>query len=132
MTDMNLHTLADHKPSTPFLFIWSARVLPIAIGMQFLLAGHALFGSMSWAAHGVVGGVVGLPVLILIGLSLGIPGLRRFGWWVGAILALYVLQIALAASGPSALAFHPFNAALLLTATLVLLSKVERRQFRHR
>lgn len=132
MTDMNLHTLTDHNRSTPFLFIWSARVLPIATGMQFLLAGQALFGSMSWAAHGVVGVVVGLPVLILAGLSLGVPSLRGFAWWVGGILALYVLQIALAASGPSALAFHPFNAALLLTATLVLLAKVERRRSRHR
>jgi hypothetical protein len=44
------------------------------------------------------------------------------------IAVLYTLQLALAAFGAGALALHPFNAALLLSASLVVLFKVERRR----
>jgi hypothetical protein len=57
-----------------------------------------------------------------------VPRLRGFGWWAGVVAILYVLQLALASSGPGALAIHPFNAALLLAASLVFLSKVQRRR----
>lgn len=54
--------------------------------------------------------------------------LRGFGWWAGVIGLLYALQLALASFGPGTLALHPFNAALLLTASLIFLFKVERRR----
>jgi hypothetical protein len=44
---------------------------------------------------------------------------------------LYLAQIALAASAnPLPLSLHPVNGALLLTASLILLAKVERRRDR--
>jgi hypothetical protein len=54
--------------------------------------------------------------------------LRGFGWWAGVITILYALQLVLASSGSGALAIHPFNASLLLTASLIFLFKVERRR----
>lgn len=46
-----------------------------------------------------------------------------------SILVLYLIQIALAAKvDPLPLSLYPFNGALLLTASLVLLAKVERRR----
>ena len=120
-------TLADLGRGTPALFLWSARLLPVTLGAQFLLAGQALFGGLSWDLHGLLGGLVGLPVVALLAASLCIARLRGFGWWAALTAALYGLQLGLAAASPVALSFHPFNGALLLTAALVLLFKVERR-----
>lgn len=117
----------DPERGVPVLFRWSARLLPAALSAQFLLAGQALFGGMSWGAHGAVGGLIALPVLLLALGAAVVPRLRGLGWWAGAAVILYLLQVGLAAAGPSGLAFHPFNAALLLAASLVLLGKVERR-----
>ena len=124
-------TLHDLDRGTPALFVWSARVLPAAIGVQFLLAGQALFGGLSWELHGVVGALIGVPALILAGGALAVSRLRGFGWWAGLTVLLYLIQIGLAVAGPGALALHPFNGALLLTASLVLLFKVERRRAHH-
>jgi hypothetical protein len=77
--------------------------------------------------HAGVGGLVLLPVAALVGYAVLVPRLRGFAWWAGVVLVLYLGQVALAASGPAALAFHPLNAALLLTASLIFLFKVERR-----
>lgn len=132
MTRRNHDTFIDLAAGTPALFTLAARGLPGMLGLQFLLAGHALFGGIGWGAHASVGGLVMLPVAALVGYAVFVPRLRGFAWWAGVVLTLYLLQVALAVSGPAALAFHPLNAALLLTASLVFLFKVERRRGRHR
>ncbi|MCG7625889.1 DUF6220 domain-containing protein [Epibacterium sp. Ofav1-8] len=124
-------TLKDLEQGTPALFLWSARTLPALLGAQFLLAGLALFGGMSWEFHGLVGGIVGLPVFALVGSAFAVARLRGFCWWAGLTLILYITQVVLAIDNTSALAIHPFNGALLLTLALVILAKVERRNALH-
>jgi hypothetical protein len=72
--------------------------------------------------------LIAVPVLALFCFSLVVPRLQGFGWWAAVLTLLYVLQMALTAFGAAALAFHPFNGSLLLTASLVFLLKVERRR----
>jgi len=132
METANHDTLRDLESGTNALFLWSARVLPILVGAQFLLAGQALFGGISWSLHGIVGATIGLPVFVLAAYALVLARLRGFGWWAGLTLVLYLAQVGLAMAGTGALALHPFNGALLLTSALVLLAKVERRVARHR
>lgn len=131
MTNSSHDTLADLDRGTPAVFVIAARGLPVLIGAQFLLAGQALYAGQSWSSHSLVGLVAGLPVLVIAGSAMGVARLRGYAWWAGAVLTLYILQIVLAVSGPAMLAFHPFNAALLLTASLVVLFKVERRRACH-
>lgn len=121
-------TLADLDLGTPAPFTAAAFSLPALLAIQSLLAGQALFGGLPWDLHGALGGFTGVPVLTLLCYSLAVRRLRGFGWWAGVITILYAVQLALASSGPGALALHPFNAALLLTASLVFLFKVERRR----
>lgn len=121
-------TLADLGLGTPAPFIAAAYSLPALLALQFLLAGQALFGGLPWDLHGTVGGIIAIPVLTLLGYALAVRRLRGFGWWAGVLAILYAVQLALASSGTGALALHPFNAALLLTASLVFLFKVERRR----
>lgn len=123
-------TLADLDRGTPLWFTASAYALPAGLLGQFLLAGLALFsnGEM-WGLHAAVGGLLSVPALALLGGSLALPRLRGFGWWAGLIVLLYGIQVALAAgSVPAALSLHPFNGALLLSSSLILLAKVERRR----
>jgi Family of unknown function (DUF6220) len=121
-------TLADLGRGTPAPFTAAAYSLPALIAVQFLLAGQALFGGLPWDLHGTLGGVIAIPVLTLLCYALAVPRLRGFGWWAGVLMILYAAQLVLASSGTAALAFHPFNAALMLTASLVFLFKVERRR----
>ncbi|MFN4010747.1 MAG: DUF6220 domain-containing protein [Pannonibacter sp.] len=131
MTSLKHDTLQHLDRGTPAAFLWSARLLPAMIAGQFLLAGQALFAGQSWEMHGTLGTLVALPLIVLVGGAAAFRHLRGFGWWAGVIFGLYILQVLLGAAGPEALAFHPFNAALLLTASLVLLFKVERRRSHH-
>lgn len=132
MTRQTHDTLQQPGRGTPAAYLWSARLLPALIAGQFLLAGQALFGGMSWEMHSTLGGLAALPVIVLAAGAALLGHLRGFGWWAGLVAGLYILQVQLGAAGPAALAFHPFNAALLLTAALVLLYKIERRQRHHR
>ncbi|NKB16635.1 MAG: hypothetical protein HC774_06925, partial [Sphingomonadales bacterium] len=121
-------TLTDLTKGTPAWFILAARALPVGVLGQFALAGAALFmGSMPWTWHTALGTALALPVLALVGGILFVQRLRGFNWWAGLCLLLYVGQIALAAgqsigTASIALALHPFNGALLLAASLVLLA----------
>jgi len=128
MTHPTHDTLVDLDRGTPRPFTAAAFSLPALIGLQFLVAGQALFGGLPWDLHGTLGGLIGVAILTLLGYALAVPRLRGFGWWAGVLTMLYALQLALASSGTAALAFHPFNAALLLTASLVFLLKVQRRR----
>lgn len=123
-------TLRHPHRGTPPWFTLSAWMLPAGLFLQFLLAGGALFQEAGlWGLHGAVGGLLAVPVLTMLAGALWIRHLRGFGWWAGVILVLYGVQLALAADAqPLPLAFHPFNASLLLAASLVQLAKVERRR----
>lgn len=123
-------TFADLARGTPVWFTLAARALPIGLFGQFLSAGAALFREPSlWGLHGAMGGALSVPVLALLGGALCLPRLRGFGWWAGATCLLYLTQVALAAGGaPLPLSLHPVTGALLLTASLILLAKVERRR----
>lgn len=123
-------TFADLGAGTPLWFTLAARALPIGILSQFLSAGSALFRDAElWGLHGAIGGALVIPVLALAGGAVAATRLRGFGWWAGLTLVLYLLQVALAAGGePLPLSLHPLNAALLLSASLILLAKVERRR----
>ena len=121
-------TLVDLHLGTPVPFTLAAFSLPALLSLQFLLAGQALFAGASWDLHGAFGGAVAIPVLTLIFYSLAMTRLRGFAWWAIVIGLLYALQLVLASSGSGALAFHPFNGALLLTGSLTFLLKVARRR----
>ncbi|WP_353476781.1 DUF6220 domain-containing protein (plasmid) [Salipiger sp. H15] len=123
-------TFTDLGAGTPSWFTLAARALPISLLGQFLSAGTALFqDSDLWSLHTAIGGTLAVPVLALAGGALAVPRLRGFGWWASLVLVLYLFQVALAAGGePLPLSLHPLNAAFLLTASLVLLAKVERRR----
>lgn len=123
-------TFSDLHLGIPNWFTFSARLLPIGILGQFLSAGIALFRNPEWwGLHAGLGGALSLPVVVLVAAALFILRLRGFGWWAGLILLLYLAQVALAvAATPLALSLHPLNGALLLSTSLVLLAKVERRR----
>lgn len=122
-------TFTDLSRGTPLWFTLSACALPLGLFIQFFSAGSALFRDDGlWGLHGAVGSALALPAVALLGGVLFIPRLRRFGWWAGLTFLLYVAQVALAAgANPLPLSLHPLNGALLLTSSLVLLAKVERR-----
>lgn len=123
---------ADRAAGPPLWFALAARALPLGLLAQFLSAGAALFRDGAfWELHAALGGALLLPALALACGAVFLRRLRGFGGWAGLILALYLTQVALAARGTALpLSFHPFNAALLLTASLILLAKIERRRAR--
>lgn len=123
-------TFTDLAAGTPMWFTLAARGLPIGILGQFLSAGTALFRDTElWGLHGAIGRTLAVPVFALAGGAIFLSRLRGFGWWAGLSLVLYLTQVALAAGAkPLPLSLHPFNAALLRTASLILLAKVERRR----
>ncbi|MEO3998546.1 DUF6220 domain-containing protein [Mesorhizobium sp. CAU 1732] len=126
-------TVTDMHRDLPGWFVWTARLLPIGIFAQFLSAGLGLFLNPDMLGlHGGVGTALSLPVLALLAGALLIRRLRGFGWWAGAVVLLYGVQVGLAAgAAPVPLSLHPANGALLLATSLVLLAKVERRRAPH-
>ncbi len=123
-------TFAELSLGTPWWFTLSARVLPLGVLGQFLGAGMALFrdGDL-WDVHETLGLALVVPASLLWGGALLVFRLRGFGWWAGLSFLLYLTQVALSAgAAPLLLSFHPFNGALLLTASVILLAKVERRK----
>src|SRR5690606_21220647 len=122
-------TLIDLHRATPAWYRLLAWMVPLGIFGQFLTAGLGVFLDPELLGlHGGIGAALSVPIAGLVGASVTIRHLRGFGWWAGAVLALYAMQIGLAAGGaPVPLSLHPANGALLLTASLVLLAKVERR-----
>lgn len=123
-------TALDLAP--PRWFTALAWLLPAGIFAQFVSAGLGLFrDSGLLGLHAAMGFTLSLPVIGLLAGSLLVPRLRGFAWWAGAVLLAYSVQVVLAAgAGPLPMSFHPANGALLLTASLVLLARVERRHGR--
>lgn len=131
MTESKHETFVALDRGTPALFVWSARLLPVALVGQFFLAGQSLFAGLPWSLHGMLGGLAAVPILIMATMACAIGYLRGFAWWALGCLTLYGVQIVLATSSATLLALHPFNASLLLTAALVSLAKTERRRALH-
>lgn len=123
-------THVDLPLGTPAWFTACAWLLPVGILGQFLSAGFGLFlNAELLGLHAGLGTALSLPVLALAIGALAVPRLRGFGWWAGLVFVLYGAQIALAAgAAPLPMSLHPANGALLLTASLLLLAKVERRR----
>ncbi len=102
-----------------------AALTLVGIAVQFFLAGMTVFGGgTGWEAHAATGGAVGVPIMGLF-LTSFIAGLREYRSMAGGLLGLYLLQVALAASGqvqPLIGALHPVNGLLmgLLAARLTL------------
>ena len=63
---------------TPALFVWSARLLPVALVGQFFLAGQSLFAGLPWSIHGMLGGLAAVPILIMATMACVSGYLRRF------------------------------------------------------
>jgi len=91
---------------------------------QVYLAGLAVFGTSSgWAAHGMFGGFLGIPIIGLACYSwLGSAGMgyRRPA---SLLLLLYMLQVGFVVAGMETgtawiAAFHPANALMMLIAAL--------------
>ncbi|WP_460080087.1 DUF6220 domain-containing protein [Roseibium sp. LAB1] len=124
------HNTFEHLGAgIPWWYSFSARALPVGILGQYLTAGLALFrdGEL-WGLHAASGLVLTGFVGTLTGGSLLVARLGALGWWAGLTGMLYLIQILLSAgSRPELLAFHPFNGALLLMVSLVLLVKIEQR-----
>lgn len=110
----------------------AALLVPVLLLAQFLLAGLALYGDTGlWGVHGAVGGTAAIPILVVLAGALRGGRNRHLRWWAGLQALLYVSQIgwvvADEASGLGwAMAMHPLNGALLLTAALTILAKVLR------
>lgn len=113
------------------LFTLTALCLPPLILTQFFLAGLAIFHDGAvWGLHGMLGSLIGLPVLILAGLPWFSHDLRPLRWWSLALLLTYTLQPLLASLATGSLtilaALHPPNALLMTAAVLVILLKLQR------
>jgi len=123
-------TFIDLHLGTPVWFTLLARLLPVALFVQFVTAGLGLFlDTQLIGLHMTLGFILALPPLGLLTGALMVRRLRGFGWWAGVVFLLYLVQVALAAGGnPLPMSLHPANGALLLAASLVLLFKVERRR----
>ncbi|MBX9452466.1 MAG: hypothetical protein KL801_11615 [Mesorhizobium sp.] len=131
----NTHdTFADLNLGTPGWFTVLAWLMPLGLFAQFASAGLGLFLNPDLIGlHASMGFTLSLPTAGLLAGALVVRRLRSFGWWAGLVVALYIAQVSLAATGaPLPLSLHPANAALLLTASLVLLAKVERRRAQHK
>lgn len=121
-------TFTDLPAGTPVWFTLAARALSLGPLGQFRSAGTALFhdGGM-WRLHAGLGGALSLLVLALLCGTLFVRRLNGFRWWAGLTFARYLTQVTLVvAAKPLPLSLHPFNGALLLNASLILLAKVER------
>lgn len=99
-------------PRARFLFRISGVAVCCGIAVQFLLAGMAVFGAgAGFEIHSTMGGVLGLPVILVAVLSFT-QTLKEHRGPALLLLALYVLQITLAALGrdlPMLGALHPLN-----------------------
>ncbi len=123
-------TLTGLRLGTPAWFTALAWLLPLGLFGQFASAGLGLFLDPNLLGlHGALGAALSLPVLGLVAGAALIRRLHGFGWWAWTLLALYLVQVGLAAGRvPALLSLHPANGALLLSASLVFLAKLERRR----
>jgi hypothetical protein len=99
-------------------------IISAAIVLQFYLAGYGVFGFSGlngFGAHLVVGDLIGIAILIGLGLAFA----ARVPWRItginGALLALMVVQTALAHTGVQGIsALHVVNGVLILGVNIYL------------
>jgi len=114
--------------SAPLYFKGLALSVPLLIAGQLFLAGFAIFSDgIAWEWHKTMGGVTGLPILLLWCLALWQPSLRPYRMATGIVFLLYVFQVVWLKAGEALSsgvlqALHPANA-VLLTAASVLLAR---------
>lgn len=103
-------------PMVVLVFRGLAVLVLVGIAVQFFLAGSAVFGHVrGWDLHAMTGGVLGLPVLGLLLMSLS-RGLRAYRGIAGLLLAVYLTQFALVGLGrtiPMLGGLHPLNGLLM-------------------
>lgn len=113
----------------PRSIVYTAHSIPAAILAQFFLAGLALFQDTAvWAWHAALGFLLLVPIAVVLLASFTVARVRPLRWWSIALVTLYCLQVLWIivgqGSGSGILqALHPFNAGLLLAASLVLVDK---------
>ncbi|MDH4412550.1 MAG: DUF6220 domain-containing protein [Rhizobium sp.] len=97
------------------------------VAIQFFLAGMTVFGAgTGWETHAAMGGALGLPVIGLFLMSLS-RGLRAYRRSAGLLLAVYLIQVMLAALGsvvPMLGALHPVNGLLMALITFQLVRRL--------
>lgn len=110
-------TVVSSVAPMPLLALRGLAVLTLAgIAVQFFLAGMTVFGAGNgWEAHAAMGGALGMPILLLFGVSFH-AGLRTHRPLAGILFGVYLVQVALAGIGqvePLIGALHPVNGLLL-------------------
>lgn len=114
------------RGAAPVGFRILALILPVLIGGQVFLAGLAIFSSGSlWEVHGAMGGVLGVPILSMVGLVFLRSGLRAHRTSVLLLFVLYCLQFVFVIAGEGigfVQALHPTNA-IAMTVVSVLLAR---------
>ncbi|PZU90300.1 MAG: hypothetical protein DI528_00150 [Shinella sp.] len=110
----------DVKPAPASLVFTGMAILTSAgIGSQFYLAGMAVFGDgVDWGVHGIVGGVIILPILGMLTQAFMSPRLIAVRELTAVLATSYLLQIAVVVVGrevdmPLVAALHPTNGALM-------------------
>jgi hypothetical protein len=121
-------SLPSMRRPAPLYLKGLALSVPLLIAGQLFLAGYAIFSDgTAWEWHRTMGGVTGLPILLLWCLALWQPSLRSYRGATWIVFLLYVLQIVWLMVGEAfssgvLQALHPANA-VLLTAASVLLAR---------
>lgn len=112
------------------ILLTSARAAMIGILGQFLLAGLSLFhdGEL-WAIHGILGGLIALPIAAAAVVVFRDSDRRDDRPAVLRLAAAYAVQLTLAGAGQASgvgaiLALHVFNAAFVLGAAASLSERV--------
>ncbi len=117
-------------PMSALVFKGLGVLMLSGVALQFFLAGMAVFGAgTGWELHATMGGVLGVPVIVLFLMSLS-RGLQIFRRITGLLFALYVLQGALAALGgmmPILGALHPVNGLMMALIAVTLMGRLVRR-----
>ncbi|WP_181703666.1 DUF6220 domain-containing protein [Chthonobacter albigriseus] len=107
---------------TGSLVTTAARVTPLGVMGQFLFAGLALFHDAAfWAFHGALGGLLALPIGIVLFAAYRQERHRTLLRPAGLLAVAYLVQLTLAGLGQATdigalLALHLVNAGLVLGA----------------
>lgn len=127
------NTSIDHtQRMAPGWFVLAARLVPVGIVGQFLLAGLSLFVDAEiWGVHGMLGTALVFAIGVTAIAPFARSDIRPLRHWGAALGFLYILQIAFIATAENfssglLQALHVFNAGLLLVAASVIVAKIER------
>ncbi len=115
------------KPAPASLVFMGMAILTGAgIGIQFYLAGMAIFGGgVDWVVHRIVGSVIVLPILVMLAQAFMSPRPSAVRELTALLATSYLLQIAVVVVGqevdmPQVAALHPANGALMCAISVRL------------